>query len=220
MAQVQFRSGEKGEMTRLAGGLVIAVDIGFAQDGNKSCGLPWKHGEKKTAGAGAFEYASVILRVSELLKSENTATLIIEAPLSAMFSASGNPVRRGDFEKRPKKELNDRYWYTNAGAVTCLASIIFLREMKNRLLADKDSTAKIAIHLYEGFISFKTKSSKKAVGKWADKADAKRLLNCFENPRTGEVIDVKPEDGQSSIVFTDIVTGIGNSSEIPVILKP
>jgi len=222
MARIQFLAGKRDEMKDLASGLVIAVDIGFGQDNKRSCGLAWKHGAEKPEVAEAFEFASAIAKACELLRPENSATLIIEAPLFALFSASGNPIRRGDFEKRPEKELNHRYWYTNAGAVTCLAAIFFLREMKNRLLANKDSTVEIAVHLYEGFISFKTKPStqKKADKEKAHMADARRLLNCFYNPESAEIVVVEPEAEQPHRVLADIIIDNGKLSEIPVILKP
>ncbi len=202
-------------MAKLATGLVIAVDIGFAKDGGKSCGVAWKAADSAKVDVTALDFCPAITKVSELLKSESPATLIVEAPLFALFSVSGNPIRRGDFEElATEKKPKLRYWYHQGGATPCLASIFFLRQMRSHLLTNDDSITEILVYLYEGFISFKSR-------KTSHKADAAKLLKCFvQGPKSSEIIIVRPEEGQSVVTLADIISDGCNSSEMPLILKP
>lgn len=212
MIRVQFLPGTRDQIVNLANGLVIAVDIGLAKDGGKSCGVAWKFAKKDPEPAIAREFRPAIIKVCDLLKSESIATLIIEAPLSNLFSAAGNPIKRRDFET---ENTDERPWYRSGGATPCLASIHFLRQIRNHLLSIEGLASDVLIYLYEGFMSFKHGK------KTSHKADAEKLLNCFvKGPKIYEVFEVKPEKEQSVIAVTDIITNGCNSSEMPLVLKP
>jgi hypothetical protein len=126
--------------------------------------------------SGELRFGGSIEKIKELILSCNSKTaLIIEAPLSGVFSESGNPAERGDFEKGTKRKSN-RYWYSGPGAAMCLASIFFLRKL-SAMLPKKCKK----VYLYEGFITGNRKT-----GKHSD--DAEKLLKCFmRNSQTEKV---------------------------------
>lgn len=106
---------------------MVAIDLGFARE-KRSCGLAWRVPDQDIKSA-KLRFGECVESVRDLLKDQSKAVLIIEAPLSGVFSADGNPLERGDFEKRPPGGKTDRYWYSGPGAATCLAAVFFSPEI-------------------------------------------------------------------------------------------
>lgn len=70
--------------------------------------------------------------------------LVLEAPLSVAFAASGNPVGRA-VERR---ERQTRYWYVGLGCAVLVAATYLLRALH-------DAPRTREIRLFEGLVSFK-----------------------------------------------------------------
>jgi hypothetical protein len=77
-------------------------------------------------------------------EGEKPLNLVLEAPLSVAFSATGNPTGRA-VEKRDGKA---RYWYLGLGCGVLVAATYLLRSIF-------DSPRSREIRLYEGLVSFK-----------------------------------------------------------------
>jgi hypothetical protein len=125
----------------LRGCPLVAVDLGFSGN-RRTTGVAWAlpfecHAKNQRFGDAANA-------VAEKCRSLAEVTLILEAPLSAMFDALGNPQPRGDFERKPQS----RWWSVGPGAATALSALFFLRRLYSEL-----RTAKTTIHLVEGFVS-------------------------------------------------------------------
>jgi hypothetical protein len=179
-----FISGKKGKIKfPKTQSPVIAIDLGFSKS-RKSCGIAWKDNTGKPK-ADNFKFSEALGKVHTIISNSknNTAVLIIEAPLSGNFDEQGNPVSRGDFEKPNKK---NHEWYLRAGAAMALAAIFFLKKLSDNLI-----NKHLQIHLYEGFFTGKSKPKQ-------HKKVAEKLLNCFlsRNPRfanfynVGELISI------------------------------
>jgi hypothetical protein len=62
----------------------MAIDLGFAK-GKRSCGLAWKFPGQAVDGKN-LRFGECVERVPQLLKGQSKAVLVIEAPLSGLFS--------------------------------------------------------------------------------------------------------------------------------------
>lgn len=211
----KIRSGSKKEINRLAKYLVVAIDLGFSKS-KKSCGVAWKDGKAGQSQSGNFRFGECINKVCCLLKGHSKAVLIIEAPLSGVFSESGNPVERGDFERQNQSSATvaHRYWYSGPGAAMCLAAVFFLQELVCKLPKNCREVV-----LYEGFLTFKRKAKKHS----CDAKDAKQLLNCFLHAGQRRVTPIKVPKGGSVITGLGVVKGTeGAVSEsiAPAIIAP
>ena len=132
------------DVARRNSGVWIFVDIGFARE-QASSGIAIGESEPH-----AVHYGELGPRIAdEVDKDSCPLNLLIEAPLSVAFSASGCPTGR-TIEKRGS---DTRYWYSGAGASTLLAATHLLRR-----LYDMRSDRKI--RLFEGFASFKPKGNR------------------------------------------------------------
>lgn len=134
----------------------VIIDQGFAQESNESCGflhyeeLPIKLEEPPEVEGKAISFSEMVEKLKGIIyKSEFNSDplyLMIEAPLSISMKG-GSPTGRC-FEK---KEKQTRYWYTGAGASTCLAVIALFQSIVRK----ENSRKPRPIKIYEGFISFK-----------------------------------------------------------------
>lgn len=120
---------------------VIAVDLGFSGN-ERTTGVAWTLPSQSDARKHRFGEA--VTAVVEECRSLVEVTLILEAPLSAAFDALGNPRPRGNFEREPQS----RWWSVGPGAATTLSALFFLRQLHCKL-----KTAKVTIHLVEGFVT-------------------------------------------------------------------
>jgi hypothetical protein len=129
----------------------LFIDVGFAQSGNKSCGL--LSDTEPHARALTFEEtaAYVIGRAGAESGGNSTAlNLVVEAPLSVAFDREGNPFGRV-FERLEGHQ--PRYWYMQGGWVVMMAAVYLLRALH-------DSTPRRRFRPSEGFVSFKPRGSR------------------------------------------------------------
>jgi hypothetical protein len=201
-----------GEMNERARGLrpAIAVDLGFSGK-HETTGISVLLAEREgfPFAAKCFTFAGAVEQTAQSLKGSSEAALIIEAPLSACFGSNGNPSPRAPFELRRHKGKNaSRYWYSGAGAATMLAAVFFLREL-DCALSEFDHQGEI--HIFEGFLSFKTKGTDHA-------QDASRLLQKF---RTADgLLKVKSDSEAHVVSALDLLAGTNQrypASEVIVI---
>lgn len=135
-----IRAGLPAEAHRNSGEWVF-IDLGFAKSA-KSCGL--------LVGDGIpteISFSQLRAEVTTIALSNQTPlNLLIEAPLSVAFTATGNPTGRS-FEKRGTQT---RYWYVGLGCSVLVAATYLLR-------AVYDLHPGREIRLFEGLASFKPK---------------------------------------------------------------
>jgi len=210
---VRFISGLASNMTSFADRLVVAVDLGFSKSA-RSCGVAWRDGTGQPQSQG-FRFGDCINSIAALLEGHSTAVLIIEAPLSALFSSAGNPVERGEFERREANCDNrtTRYWYSGPGAATCLAAVFFLRQLTTKIEQLPQAARPSEIFLYEGFVTFKPQTTEHV-------SDAELLLDCFFGTQPCSVVEVKATDGQVLIALTDVVAGATARAGVPTVIAP
>jgi hypothetical protein len=154
--QSLFCPGSAEKIPSLGEHLVVAIDLGFSKS-RSSCGVAWQDGTCSKMRVENFMFGEALEKVREIISEhkEKESILIIEAPLSGVFSRSGNPVERGYFEKRNRNQAvsANRYWYSGPGAATCLAAVFFLREL-SAVLSQKCRK----VYLYEGFLTGEQKT--------------------------------------------------------------
>jgi hypothetical protein len=214
-------SKEEEEIDRLRDGFVVAVDLGFARS-KKSCGLAWQNGRSGQLQPERTKtccFGECIGEVWRLLESHREAVLIVEAPLSGLFSETGNPIGRGTFEEQdPTSESRGpRYWYSGPGAAMCLAATLFLRELVRR---SSQSPARIParkVVLYEGFLSFKKPEKPKVTDHWFD---ARRLVESFFQIPCPVVPTAPLADNSSILSVLDMIGYAGTESAAPAIIVP
>lgn len=135
-----IRAGLPSEAIQ-SSGMWAFVDLGFAQAA-KSCGLLVGDGEPKEV-----TFSQLRTEMLELIAAEgDPLNLLIEAPLSVAFNASGNPTGRS-IERR---ETQTRYWYVGLGCCVIVSATYLLR-------AIYDAQPNREIRLFEGLASFKPK---------------------------------------------------------------
>ena len=213
MTTVRFCPGPKERTDFLVTGLVVAIDLGFSKAKN-SCGVAWRRGSEATQ-TDRFRFGGCVKHVANLLTPHRRAVLIVEAPLSGLFTIDGDPMERGEFEKTDpdRARFTPRYWYYGSGGAMCLAAIFFLRELNaevRRLAAGEDV---IEIVLYEGFVSFKTQQTE-------HDSDAQLLLHCFVGTHPPGFVELKASDGQTLVTLSDVVDVENASSKAPAIIVP
>ena len=137
-----MRAGLITEITKTSGDWVF-VDVGFSRD-------------KKTGGLLVNDGTPVALTFSDLRrqlvelssKPGLPMNLVLEAPLSAAFTGSGNPAGRS-MERSGK---DHRYWYAGLGCQVTIAAAYLLRGIL-------ESNIRREIRVFEAFVSFKSKES-------------------------------------------------------------
>ena len=120
---------------------VVAVDLGFSGH-SRTTGVAWVL--PSGTAAEKYRFGEAVTTVAERCGSVGEIVLILEAPLSAAFNSHGNPRPRGGFEREPQS----RWWSVGPGAATALSALFFLRQLESQL-----RTARVSIHLVEGFVS-------------------------------------------------------------------
>lgn len=165
----------------------LAIDLGFAQEAN-SCGL-----SNQEDGVTFSEAIQKTLSWARVLAG-NSGVLIVEAPLSASFTADGNPCPRGDFETRHSVtgDKDRRVWQSGPGASMAIAAFHFLRS-----LLHTEDEAKPEIHLVEGFCS---RYGGTKADKPSDVAVARRLVSQWQNDT-----ELTEPDGHSKLSTLHIV---------------
>ncbi|MCY3565570.1 MAG: helix-turn-helix transcriptional regulator [Gammaproteobacteria bacterium] len=132
------------DQARRDSGQWVFVDMGFSAD-ERSCGIAI--GDLQPRNVRYGDLAPCIAR--ELESDTAPLNLLIEAPLSVAFNANGNPTGRSIEKKNGKT----RYWYTQGGAVTLLATMHLVRDLYEMRPSRE-------VRLFEGFASFKHKGTR------------------------------------------------------------
>ena len=107
-----IRAARTEDATRSSGEWVF-VDPGFSRN-SKSCGLLAGDGEPSQLTFAQLQRSLVALATS----GGGPLNVVIEAPLSIAFGASGNPIGRS-IEKRNGQS---RYWYVGLGCSVLVAT--------------------------------------------------------------------------------------------------
>lgn len=99
---------------------IVAVDVGYSHK-DKSCGCCI------TGNKGVdLTFGDAVQKVASLVKNNNEALLVIEAPLSTYHNNGGNPdFRFEDEEGHP--------WYCGPGATVLLAAKRLLEQISSNL---------------------------------------------------------------------------------------
>jgi hypothetical protein len=178
---------------------VIAVDLGFS--GKKaSCGVAFSAFSERPRGSGMQFYRAAD-RVGQFITEHKASVLILEAPLSASFTSSGNPQPRGEFEH----EDQARWWSMSPGAAMALAALFFLRRINHAQANRKHKT-----HVIEGFLSYNDLRG--------DSAVAAALRDAFLAPETASWHTVRATGEILSAL--DLIAPSRRHATPPVILRP
>ena len=135
-----IRAARMEEAVRASGDWYF-VDIGFSRS-SKTCGLLEGDGEPQLLTFAALQ--SRMIAIAGTVSPP--ANIVIEAPLSVAFGASGNPVGRS-VESRGGQS---RYWYVGLGCSVLVAATYLLRALS-------ESAIQREVRLFEGLVSFKQK---------------------------------------------------------------
>lgn len=187
----------------------VAVDVGFGNSSTSGIVFSKAPNESPTpihnsCTTGFGECADSIL---DLTDGEPEFNLILEAPLSGTFDQAGNPCGRLPFEKQNGAT---RYWYLQAGANVGLGAAFLLRNLSRRLETG-------TVHLFEGFVSFKSDSSEHTT-------DAEALIRELGNSKNRTVADPtdwpKESDADYCTSFLDLLDpdAVGFKSSCPPVL--
>ncbi len=200
--QSHFVAGAKASLPLTCDG-VAAVDLGFGA--TASCGLAIRR--NGTVQCDALSFGACVNRLARLLESGVVHTLIVEAPLSGLFAANGDPTWWQPFERQQTEAGFDRrYWYTQPGSTVCLAAVAFFRHIGERVRATP-----VTIAVYEGFISSKS-------GKKSHCQDASRLIEAAGNSEIGSYYDVVPQDGESLLSILQVAGLTADSISAPAVI--
>ena len=100
---------------------LVAVDVGFSSQ-RPTTGVAYPLQSQN------FKFREAVSVAAEQCQQHDEVALILEAPLSAVFDANGNPQPRGDFERKPKP----RGWYCGPGAATALSALFFFENLNSK----------------------------------------------------------------------------------------
>lgn len=140
---LRIRAGTLDDLGRESGTWVF-VDVGFSREG-KTGGLLVHDGHPCE-----LTFAQLMAELVTLCQAgPEPMNLVLEAPLSAAFTAKGNPAGRA----MEKDKTGHRYWYAGLGCQVTIAAAYLLRAML-------DAGPRRDIRLFEAFISFKEKGKK------------------------------------------------------------
>lgn len=127
----------------------IFLDMGFSGARGaraRTCGLLIGDADAKRVTFAEAEKQIV----GKITGSRSTLNLVIEAPLSVCFSASGNPTGRS-IEKKAGE--THRLWYVGAGCAVMVATMYLIRRIN-------EAAPTATVRLFEAFISYKERSAK------------------------------------------------------------
>lgn len=181
-------------------GLWIILDIGFSK--NPTCGLQIGH---RSRASVAFGEACNQITSAIAHTRHDRVHLVIEAPLSMTFDASGNPCPRAVEFHNGKT----RAWYVGAGAVVGLAACYLME----RVVAVSNQVTK-EIVLYEAFVSFKA-------GPTDDLADVQLIYDTIRDKESFPERLVTPDKfrQRSSDTLRSAFSLMGLDIGIPIVIK-
>ena len=169
---------EEAEASKLAKRPIVAVDLGFSGKQASTGVAVWQDG---AVTAKAFRFHDAVVHVVGVLREVERAVLILEAPLSCAFDASGNPSPRGEFETKPKS----RWWSVGPGAATLVSALFFLRRLQEML-----SDSPVTIRLAEAFVTGSDSVADHEVARGIAHAFAETKPRWHTVAAAGEVISV------------------------------
>ncbi|MDZ7843047.1 MAG: hypothetical protein U5R46_19850 [Gammaproteobacteria bacterium] len=135
----RIRAGKVEEVVPESGNWIF-IDPGFASKA-ASCGFLDGQGSPRSVTFAKLQAVTV----AAMQSSRAPVNLVIEAPLSVAFQASGNPVGRA-FERQGSQT---RYWYVGLGCAVMTSAMYLMRTITEATDAE--------VRLFEGFVSFKPK---------------------------------------------------------------
>jgi hypothetical protein len=122
----------------------VFVDIGFSREG-KTAGLLISDGRPSRVTFSDLRAELICIA----RRDDRPLNLVVEAPLSVAFTASGNPAGRS----MEKGEQGHRYWYAGLGCQVTTAATYLLR-------AVLDAQPARPVRLFEAFVTFKPKGTR------------------------------------------------------------
>ncbi len=181
----------------------LLLDIGFGGSKTRSSGLAI--GDAVPECLTFTDASNTIISYIQDTDIE-TANLVIEAPLSVCFDATGNPKGRS-IEKDNKKT---RYWYIGPGATVMGAAMYLLKQIQ-------DSTANKTVKLFEGFVTYKQR------GVRSDHVcDVELLREVVKSPTEHEADIVSPRDlkqhPDDQLISAFAVMGVSPDC-VPVVIR-
>lgn len=199
-ARPLIRAGQLHEAHKESGEWVF-VDPGFAMDGRSSCGLLEASAGREPVPVTFSELKKQLEAIA--IDGDRPLNLVIEAPLSVVFSASGNPAGRS-FERRGRES---RYWYVGLGCSVLTSATYLLR-------AITDVRPTREIRLFEGFVSFKAKSKSDHC------KDVQNLKEVVWDQRKDCIVAAKARDERHTIRSAFAVAGMDYQVPPVVIVEP
>jgi hypothetical protein len=182
----------------------IFLDIGFSNKA-RSCGL--LIGDEDPICLRFGDAKRWI--VEQLLSAGALTNLVIEAPLSVSFDASGNPKRRS-IDANDTDPAKRRHWYLGLGCAVMVAAMYLIRDIHN-------SGIRRRIRLFEGFVSNKDRSVRSD-----HRADCSLLRDVVRYPRrfSKSIYDASQlkKDQTDSLCSAFCVAGL--DCGVPAVIKP
>ena len=190
-------SAGTGEQIRWGRGNWIFLDIGFSTT-ERSCGLLIGDGEPEP-----LRFSEAQIEVKHAVSTFKTANIVIEAPLSVCFDASGNPIGRS-IEKEGKRA---RYWYVGPGCAVMVASMYFVQN----LIGDSGGAS---IRLFEGFVSYKGQERS------SHQEDVLALRRVVQYPSKNEIYEGEQLRRNRGDDLFSAFRVIGLDCGVPAVIKP
>ena len=202
---MNFRFPQRDEISGFAKSPVVAVDLGFAERA-RSCGLALQTPGGEPV-AESLEFGRCAEKTASFLSNNANSVLIVEAPLSGLLNAHGNPMGRKVFEKMPiGGKTVSRDWYTGAGAAVGLGAMFFFSRLALLLRSSSG-----VVNVVEGFVSFKRSRSK-------DEEDALALLNGLRRPDSAVLHEVEAGEGEQRVNMLALLGLASEKDPCPVVM--
>lgn len=183
----------------------VFVDLGFSAKG-RTCGflhVPSNASSEADTSATEMQYGDMKKALVDLVKCGGQPLhIVLEAPLSAAFQPNGNPLGRSVELENSKH----RYWYESLGCSVLLASLYLIKALV-------DAHPAREVRLFEGFVSFKSKTKSNHA------ADVLALKTAIWSGRSEAFSNPVPLLGNSGSVVTSTLELLGLGCGPPPIIK-
>jgi hypothetical protein len=192
---MQIQNGTKSDILGASISEVVAIDLGFAKTGKRSCGMA------KWGGPGSIEsWTSTYGEAVAFLREWPSVRLhlILEAPLFYLFDEQGNPAGRSAIEP-PQYS-----WYLRAGVAVAFSALNMLRELLH-------SNVPYTLYVYEGFVPHYGMPS-------SHRSDAVELLNA--STKSDVVTQYARSDFAGTAHTVLSYLGLPESEHLPAVVEP
>ncbi len=187
----KIRAGTVDEIKKDSGDWLF-VDVGFSSK-DETCGVL-----KNSEGPCDVKFGYLVKYViKEAQISGKPLNLLIEAPLSGTFDKDGNPTPRCV----DKKDGKTRSWYVQPATTVIVATICLLSQVK-------DYGIRREVRLFEGFASFKPRSSKPRSSRSSHSEDVMRLRCAAWDPKRKLVVSPSKLKESKSDALQSVCPGI------------